>query len=617
MLKIILNKLKEIYSQDRIQKKIICLYKRIRGNSVLQRIPDNYRYHIINFLIIICSYCICSCLIYPHFSFFGFIKEVFSLLFIYGAIFCWFTDKILENNLLKICLVVTACFAPIVFIVNSFGVAVVTLIFVIFVEYIIISYFRGNKLFSGNIPVYVICETAQDVENISDVFKKYKVLECVLLSSSEKNYKNICFSQLSSISDIEKHLRKINCLSFFPFPRRILYYSKSPISDNLEKLIDLSLEYSLRIFRITFPIGNNKEYKLSPVCYQGFRYKLLPNIDKSGLNGMFKGKNIWVCFDGRAAVKDFITILSNISIANLTVICDSEVLVGEIQRRLKKSNRNYHIKIADLFFMLENNTPPDFLFYNLPIKAMYMNDDHLKESLVKNVIDTEKLINLAYEFKIPNVYVFSSTKAINASNWVGATQRLGELSLQHADFYSRKNLSKFKIIRIPHNICDDFGIKKEITDSLLSDGYIHIDTAENELKKIFLEKDILSLLIKAVLFAYKSNQNAEVLTLIPSNEINIDNFIKNICSDFGLKKDIDVPVVYEHHNETMELDNFPNISESLEKTSLQNIFRTKFIASAVGSYNQPLSLEIISKMSAREIISAVFQSLSEKTNQKK
>ena len=93
--------------------------------------------------------------------------------------------------------------------------------------------------------------------------------------------------------------------------------------------------------------------------------------------------------------------------------------------------------------------------------------------------------------------------------------------------------------------------------------------------------------------------------------------IKKICDLFYLEKDRDVPIIYNHKNENMELDNFPNISENLERTSVANVLVTKFVVSSVGSYNKTWTVEEVSKMNPREIIAMVFQSLSEKISKKK
>ena len=125
------------------------------------------------------------------------------------------------------------------------------------------------------------------------------------------------------------------------------------------------------------------------------------------------------------------------------------------------------------------------------------------------------------------------------------------------------------------------------------------------------------MLIKAIAYAFKTGKHAEVYTIIPNKKADVSLFISEICSEFGLKKDIEVPVIYGHHGETMELDNFPNISEPLIETTVEGVHSTAFVASEIESYETLITEEQISQMSSREIISTVFQSLAEKTNHSK
>ncbi|MBE6446963.1 MAG: hypothetical protein E7015_00520 [Alphaproteobacteria bacterium] len=603
-------------NNDQVVQKIKAFFKFCQRydtyNRFFDKIPQNYRCHAINIFIIIISYSVCSLWLYPKFSLILYFKEVFSILCIYGAIFCWFMDKISQNSTMRICVALTACLAPVFFMNNSFGVAITMLLLFLATEYVVFQYVRGVPLFSDSVPVYIVCETFDDLEKVSSLCDRYKVLESIVLSKS----KSIRVSGISSLAMLEQRLNKCNLIPFIPSPRCILYHASVPNVSNMVELIKLSNHYSISLRRIVVDIKSN-ECRIMPLISRSMRKWTLAPSDKNALVHLFKGKNIWICFDGRVVVKNLIVTLGEISIANLTVICDSESLVSEIRSALSKSTKCIHIKVAELSVLLQNETTPDFLFYNLPIKSLYFNEEHLKESFIKNVLDTNSFIKLVQEYKIPCVYALSSAEATNANNWTGATQRFGELLLQYADFYHRKNISKFKVIRLPGAIEDGFNIKDEIINSLLSDGCIRLSASESELTKLFNEDEIFPLLVKSVVHAFKTGKSAEVITLLPNKKADVDSFISEICSEFGLKKDIEVPVFYGSHGETMELDSFPNISEPLNETSIKGIYTTAFVTSAVGSYTELLTADQISQMSSRDIISTVFQSLSEKTSHRK
>ncbi|MBO6055431.1 MAG: polysaccharide biosynthesis protein [Alphaproteobacteria bacterium] len=597
-----INKIRESFKAENVSKFTNAATRFLRTKKISQ----NYRCHATNLSILIGSYLLGSLLIYPKMSFSVFFKELFSIVCIYGALLCWFTEKFSGNNVLRICLAVTTCFAPVIFINNSFSVAVVYLLLVVLIEYVIFSYLQGHRLFSKNVSVYVICEDSSDLDVARRLLNKYKVLELILLSKSKS--RDMKISDIHTIELLERQLKKFRYIPFYPQPRKFIYCAQKKNLENLSKLLEVATEYSISI--MTVKNGELFSLSLNDLTDD------FPIIDRNPLTGLFKNKNIWICYDGRRTVLDLICILSGIASVNLTIICESASLIPEVNHILTQisSFKNYRVKIADLSFLIMNEARPDILFYNMPIKMRFSDEDHLKEALVKNVIDTDRMIKLAQGIKIPLTFVLSSTNSMDANNWTGATQRLGELLCQHADFQCRKTSSRFKVIRIPENVSDQYGFLGEVTESILKSGSVFLNFSESDLMDMYNSKDIIALTLKAIMLSYKTEKTAEVLTVLPQNKADPKDLIAKICNLHGLKLERDIKVHYAKISETMELDNFPNISENLEKTSTLNIFCTKFVTSSVGNYGDLLTVEQISKMNPREIISAVFQSISDKVN---
>ncbi len=597
-----ISKIKEIFRDKDVNKFKETLLKFVKFGKVSNSDPC----HLINLSILIGSYALGSSLIYPEFKLYVFFKELFSIVCIYGALFCWFSEKFSENNILRICLAVTTCLAPVIFINSSFSVALVCLLIIVFIEHVIFSHLQGHKLFSNLIPVYLICEEESDLATAYKLFDKYKVLELILLSGNRPH--SLRLSKIKTIGGISKLLGKIRYIPFYPQPKKFIYCAEKKNFENINKLLELASEYSMSIVTT----AGEKTIALS-MC------NLIPNseiLERNPLMHLFKNKNIWVCYDGRRTILDLICILSGIASVNLTIICESASLMPEVERTLSLINslKNYRIKLADLEFLAMSEARPDILFYNMPVKTCFSDEDHLKEALVKNAIGTDKLIKLAQGIKIPLTFVMSSTNSMNATNWTGATQRLGELLCQNADFQCRKNSARFKVIRIPENISDSHGLLNEVSSSILNLGEVFINQAEGDLSNLYNAKDIISLTLKAIMLAYKSEKTAEVLTVIPKDRADPKDLISKICRLHGLNPNSDVKIQYIRENEPMELDNFPNITETPEKTTVARIFCTKFVTSSVGNYNDLWTLEQICLMNPHEIISAVFQSISEKVN---
>ncbi|MDR0632501.1 MAG: polysaccharide biosynthesis protein [Holosporaceae bacterium] len=578
------------------------------------KIPEEYMLHIKNIFILTSSYGLASFFIYPEFRFHVFIKEFFSLLCAYGAVYFWFVDRIESELPFKVAVGVTACVAPVWFINNQFGVAFFTLVLIIFFEFVVYEYMRGCSLFSGAIPVYIICENKQDAEHAKEFFCDYKILELIVLSDE----KSTGYSQLKSVDNIKNWLKKIGYVPFYPSPRRFMYFTAKANMGNLWKLLELSANFSVPLFKATQNISNEygeSSLTVSPISIDDFEVANVSQSDKAALFSIFKGKRIWICYDGRGSILDLICLTSSVSSVDLTVLCESERLMIEAERELagKCPGKNYKIKIVDMNLLRLQATKPDIFFYNMPVRSFSSGEENLKEAVAKNVLDTKKMIDFVQSSKISHVFIISSSRTLNANNWIGATQKLGELFAQFADSQNRKSHTKFKIIRIPEEATSSSGILGKIISSIFLNGYVNVDFPDSELKGIYHRKDVFPLFVKTIASLMKGNDStSSVYTVTPQNEVVFEDFVKDVCGVLGLRKNKDTRVVYNCKSEEIKLDDFLNITESFEKTSIPCVLRTKFSCTSSENYDHIWTIEEIANMTTRELISAVFQSLREK-----
>ena len=140
----------------------------------------------------------------------------------------------------------------------------------------------------------------------------------------------------------------------------------------------------------------------------------------------------------------------------------------------------------------------------------------LQEAFIKNVLETHRLVQSAQLAQIANIFMLSSAETNDVNNWVGATQKLGELLIQFAG--RRNTRGKVKIIRIPEAITDSLGMLSQFASSIAQCGQISVRHAETEI--LYRNKDIVPLLVRAVAFSMKSYIN-QIYTIIPNRGISV------------------------------------------------------------------------------------------------
>ncbi|MDR0556029.1 MAG: polysaccharide biosynthesis protein [Holosporaceae bacterium] len=575
----------------------------------IRELPREHRFHVENIGCLLLSYTVASFFIYPEFNFFPALKEIFSLLCMYGAVFFWFMDRMDQRLLFNIIVGVNACVAPIWFINNSFGVALVTLLVIIFCEFLFFEYLRGCRLFSNAIPVYVICENANDAERVRPFVSNYKVLELIVLGGNRRcSHRH---SSMKSLQDLERWLQKINRMPFFPSPRKFLYVNPQK-TENLLKLMEMACIFSIPTFKVISSIfSEESSMRMVPVSVEDMESQEISSTDKNALSSAFKGKRVWINYDGRKSIMDLASVMAATNSVDLTILCESEQLMIDagIQLSRKCSSKNYKIKITNENLQQLKMPKPDVFFYNIPIRFIHSGEENLKETVVRNVLGTKKMISFAQSNHVSQVIFLSSTNALNANNWVGATQRLGELLAQFADFHSSKTSPIFRIIRIPEETTDISGVYGKLTSAIFTGNVVEF--AGQDTAVTYSRRDILQLLMKTISFLMKNRDTtSSVYTIVPKKGITYEALAENICNLHNLKKGRDMQIRY-NCSEGEEKDLF-SIREFPEKTNISGVFRTKFLCKNPSEYDKFWTIEEIENMSTRELISSVFQDLSKK-----
>lgn len=515
--------------------------------------------HALNILLIILPYFVVSYLIYSEFSWRQSLQEVFSLLCIYAAIPFCFNDYIEFGNrafagasekksilpssfskayFYRLIIGVTACSAPIFFFNNTLAVAIIEICFVIFVEFICIEYMSGCSLFSSKIPVYLVCDDLNDLELVEKGLRnKYKLLDSIILRDGGEESIEAIFAKL------RRKLRNANSFAFFPYPRRIFYFSsallyssvpygagkrkKNPDSKRkgadsvavaaaeenyadiaasnvaasningsniaaskivpgdliVSNLLDISTRFSVPLFKLKYTEDavRGDSFNILPYSIADVDAVSVSPQEKAMISDVFKDKSVWIFYDGRRCVLELIRLLSDI--ANLTIFCTSEGLMREMeaefgnafedaqhiaQIRGRLSRNTHKIKIADKSIFLSTDSKPEILFFNPSLLHLDSSEANLKEAVVKNAIDVSEIANAALKLNVKFVFFLSTMEAFETKNWIGATQRLGELYIQSIS--NRKSQTKFRIMRLPYSITDPSSLFDKAEEAIKNDS---------------------------------------------------------------------------------------------------------------------------------------------------
>lgn len=618
-----LQKLVQGLREINLKQELAHLLSRVSASYEKLNLPKDTTLHLQNISILLLSYIVVSAAIYPDLSLWKCAKEIFSLLCMYAAIFIWFMEKITTSNAYKVLIGVTAIFAPVIFVNSSLEVAIVTILFLIILEYVVYEYASGCNLFSNLTPVYIVCSNHKQIKGLkSELNSRFKIIGFVLTDDvgTKRDEAEIDIDRVK-FTDLEKKLSKLDRMFFLPYPREILYLpceDEKRASEQLSRLCLICAKFSLKVFKISCVAEDRRHqgFSIVPVTTQD----VVPDANfaqlkqKTTLNAAFKNSRVWVFADESEMFLDLIHSISTVSSVDLTVFCDSIQLSEDLYSELTKKRgiTNYKTKIADINMISLQESKPDIIFYSLPVKGHVKSEYSLKEILVKNVLYTQNLIEYAQNARVKYVFIMSSSDAVNASNWIGATQRLGELIAQHADAKSKRLFTKFKVIRTPLYSSTAFKALNNVAVSILSTGSAIF--YKDKLPHIQSDDTLFRSLLRLIFTMIKEDDPFRSVYTISSpslDEQSASDLAVKASSIIGLKNSVKVVFESDEDSEQMDLENFPNIQEEFEETEIPYVTRTKLLPSDGKEHEGlPLTLEIVRNMNTRELISFVFQEIS-------
>ncbi|MDC3119139.1 polysaccharide biosynthesis protein [Prochlorococcus sp. AH-716-K03] len=261
----------------------------------------------------------------------------------------------------------------------------------------------------------------------------------------------------------------------------------------------------------------------------------------------------------------------------------------------------------------------DIVFHAAAYKHVPIVQDNPIEGIRNNVLNTKLLCEVVFEFKIKNIILISTDKAVRPTNIMGATKRVAELIFQsfseESFLYSQENpnnnYSKFSMVRFG-NVLGSSGSVVPLFQSQIDEGGPITLTDPNVVRYFMTIPEAAQLVIQAAAMS----EGGELFLLDMGNPIKIKYLAEQMIRLNGLKlksnkyPDGDIAIqisglrpgekLYEEllidgaSEETLH----PGIFKSRESFLKKDILWKKLnqLSSLIDKLNEKESLEIIAEL---------------------
>ncbi len=271
-------------------------------------------------------------------------------------------------------------------------------------------------------------------------------------------------------------------------------------------------------------------------------FKLDNHIDE--VSAVYRGKRILVAGAGGSIGSELCRQLATLGPSALVLLDKDENSIFEIDNDLKASvskGPEIHpviasIMNADRLQALFERYRPEIVFHAAAHKHVPLMEINAAEAILNNVVGTNNLVDTARVSGVERFLFISSDKAVNPTNVMGATKRIGEVIVQEV---AKTSATKFSCVRFG-NVLGSRGSVIPLFQKQIAKGG-PVTVTHPEVRRYFMS---IPEAVRLIIQANTLGEKGEIFVLDMGEPIKILDMVKTLIRLSGQREeDIEIKFV--------------------------------------------------------------------------
>jgi FlaA1/EpsC-like NDP-sugar epimerase len=293
----------------------------------------------------------------------------------------------------------------------------------------------------------------------------------------------------------------------------------------------------------------------------------------------FRGRSVLITGAGGSIGSELSRQVSRLAVGCLILLDQDENAIFQIHSDLSASSSVQLLPVVadirdrDSLSAVFRRYEPEVVLHAAAYKHVPLMEHNCSEAILNNVVGTRVLAETSIECEVERFLMISSDKAVNPSSIMGATKRIGELTVQYLAMRGQDNhhLMRSACVRFGNVLGSNGSVVPIFLRQIAAGGPVTI--THEEMTRYFMT---IPAAVQLVLQATTLGANGEVYILDMGDPVKITTLARRLIEMSGLRPehDIEIRFVGTRPGEKLHEQLFSD-STTVHPTSFSSVLRVE------------------------------------------